>query len=78
VITATVGYLLIMSGHEKDVRNTVLIPSLFAVLRPIILVPQFGIIGSTIGTAFAVALQNLGAVYWINKRLGFNTLAVLE
>jgi O-antigen/teichoic acid export membrane protein len=68
-ITGSVGFLLMMSGHERDMRNVTLISGFF-------LTAQFGIIGVATGTAIAVATQNLLAVYFVKKQLGFNTLAV--
>lgn len=76
VITGSVGYLLTMSGHEKDYRNTVLISGPLALILGLSLVPMFGSTGSAIATAIAIASQNLIAVWWVRKRLGFNTLAV--
>lgn len=76
VATGSVGYLLTMSGHEKDLRNTVLISGPAAIALAFILVPLFGAMGSAIATAIAIATQNLVAVWWVKKRLGFNTLAV--
>lgn len=76
VVTGSVGFLLSMSGHEKDLRNTVLISGPIAVGAAFLLVPLYGATGSAIATALAVATQNLVAVFWVRKRLGFNTLAV--
>jgi O-antigen/teichoic acid export membrane protein len=76
VATGSVGYLLSMSGHEKDLRNTSLISGPIAVCSALILVPYYGVTGSAIATALAIASQNIVAVYWVKKRLGFNTLAV--
>lgn len=76
VVTGSVGYLLSMSGHEKDLRNTVLISGPLAIIAAVALTPLWGATGSAIATALAVATQNLVAVFWVRKRLGFNTLAV--
>ncbi|MEX1664407.1 oligosaccharide flippase family protein [Zhongshania arctica] len=75
-ITGSVGFLLIMSGHERDMRNVTLISGFSAIFLAWFLTAQFGIIGAATGTAIAVATQNLLAVYFVKKRLGFNTLAV--
>jgi O-antigen/teichoic acid export membrane protein len=75
-ITGSVGFLLIMSGHERDMRNVTLISGFSAMFLAWFLTAQFGIIGAATGTAIAVATQNLLAVYFVKKRLGFNTLAV--
>jgi O-antigen/teichoic acid export membrane protein len=76
VVTGSVGYLLSMSGHEKDLRNTVLISGPLAIILAFLLTPWLGATGSAIATAVSVATQNLVAVFWVKKRLGFNTLAV--
>ena len=75
-ITASVGFLLIMSGHERDMRNVTLISGFSAMSLAWFLTAQFGIIGAATGTAIAVATQNVLAVYFVKKRLGFNPLAV--
>ena len=76
VLTGSVGYLLSMSGHERDLRNTLLIVAPVSVVITFILVPLYGAVGAALSTALAVGAQNLLAVYWVKRRLGFNTLAV--
>ena len=75
-MTGSVGFLLMMSGHERDMRNVTLVSGSLALLLAWFLTAQFNIIGAAIGTAIAVATQNLLAVYFVKKRLGFNTLAI--
>lgn len=75
-ITGSVGSLLIMSGHERDLRNVTLVSGVSAILFTWVLTVQFGVVGAAVGTAIAVATQNLLGVYIVKKRLGFNTLAV--
>ncbi|HEY2727292.1 MAG TPA: MATE family efflux transporter, partial [Parafilimonas sp.] len=77
VITGSVGYLLTMSGHEKDMRNITIINGILAIVLALILNPIFGAMGSAISTAIAVASTNLMAVGLVKKRLGFNTLSIL-
>ena len=74
--TGSVGILLTMTGHERDFRNSVLCSGPIAVLLSVTLIPWLGMLGSALSTAIAVATQNLLAVWWVRKRLGFNTLAV--
>ena len=76
VVTGSVGYLLSMSGHERDLRNTLLLVAPVSVVVTFVLVPLYGAIGAAISTALAVGAQNLLAVYFVKRRLGFNTLAV--
>ena len=75
-ITGSVGVLLIMSGNERDVRNVTLMSGSFSLAFAWGLTAYFGVTGNALGTAAAMAGQNLLAVYFVRKRLGFNTLAI--
>ncbi|MHA2714062.1 MATE family efflux transporter [Vibrio owensii] len=78
VITGSVGYLLNMTGHEKDMRNVVLFSGPLAIALAFGLTSQFGLMGAAYATAISVATQNLLAVWMVKKRLGFNTLNILR
>lgn len=77
-ITGSVGFLLMMCGHEKDMRNITLISGSLALTLTWWLTAAYGAYGNAIGTAIAVATQNLLAVYFVKRRLGFNTLAIWQ
>lgn len=72
VMTGSVGYLLTMSGHEKDMRNIILISTPSSIILALILIPIYGIVGAAISTAIAVAIQNIGMLFMVKKRLGFS------
>ncbi|KTG22197.1 hypothetical protein AUR67_03815 [Pseudoalteromonas sp. XI10] len=74
VVTGSVGYLLMMSGHERDMRLVTLISGFGVLISVPIFTKLFGAIGAATATAFFISLQNLLAVYFVKKRLGFNTL----
>jgi O-antigen/teichoic acid export membrane protein len=76
VVTGSVGVLLSMSGHERDLRNIVLFAGPFAIISALILTPYYGVTGAAMATATALSLQNIGCVWLVRKRLGFNTLAI--
>ncbi|MBO9483104.1 polysaccharide biosynthesis C-terminal domain-containing protein [Salinisphaera sp. G21_0] len=76
VMTGSVGYLLSMSGHERDLRNVVFISGPMAIILALVLTPLYGVTGAAVATAIALASQNLLAVGMVKRRLGFNTLAV--
>jgi O-antigen/teichoic acid export membrane protein len=78
VITGSVGYLLNMTGHEKDMRNVVFFSGPLALGLGVVLTPIYGTTGAAVATAIALASQNLLAVYMVKKRLGFNTLNVFK
>jgi len=73
-ITGSVGYLLSMSGNEKDLRNSSIISGLLVITLSLILVPKFNGLGAAIAVAISIAMQNLLAVHWVKKRLGINML----
>lgn len=73
-ITGSVGYLLSMSGNEKDLRNSSIVSGLIVITLSLILVPLYGGLGAAISVAIAIAMQNLLAVHWVKKRLGINML----
>lgn len=78
VISGSVGYLLNMTGHEKDMRNVMVINAVLSVLLALILNPLLGALGSALSTAIAVALTNLMAVGYVKKRLGFSTISIFR
>ncbi|MEZ8605118.1 MATE family efflux transporter [Vibrio splendidus] len=78
VITGSVGYLLNMTGHEKDMRNVVLFSGPLAIVLAFGLTSEFGLMGAAYATAISVATQNLLAVWMVKKRLGFNTLNIFR
>lgn len=76
VVSGSVTYLLTMSGHEKDMRNVVLLSCPIAICSAFLLTPALGVTGAAIATTLAVISQNLLAVRMVKHRLGFNTLAM--
>jgi len=76
--TGSVGYLLMMSGHERDSRNIALFIGPLAIGLALALTPVFGATGAATATAIAVASQNLLAGYFVKKRLGFSTMAIWQ
>ena len=74
VVTGSVGYLLTMTGYERDLRNITLVSGIMAVTLTLLLTKHYGVTGCAIATATSLAFQNLAAVYFVKKRLGFNTL----
>ncbi len=76
IATGSVGFLLSMTGYERQLRLNVFIGAVLGVGLGLLLIPSYGILGGAIATAVAVASQNLLGVYQVNKLLGFNTLAI--
>jgi O-antigen/teichoic acid export membrane protein len=76
VLTGSVAYLLMMSGHEKELKNITIISGIVSIILNVILVKYYSVMGAAIAIAISISLQNLLAVKMVNKKLGFNTLAI--
>ncbi len=71
----SVGYLLNMTGHEKDVTRTLFITAGLNFLANLILIPFYGIIGAAIATACTTTLWNLLLYRLVKRRIGINSTA---
>ncbi|PCI50742.1 MAG: hypothetical protein COB58_03100 [Thalassobium sp.] len=71
VATGSVGYLLNMSGHEKDYRRVTLFVGPLTIACSYGLTILFGVLGAAIATAIGISLQNIFALHQVKKRLGF-------
>jgi O-antigen/teichoic acid export membrane protein len=72
VVTGTVGYLLMMTGHEKILRNNIFFSALLNISLNVLLVPKFGGIGAAIATASTLAFHNLACLYFTGKKLNIS------
>jgi len=70
--TGAVGYLLIMSGNERALRNITLLVGGVGFFSLWGLTAMYGALGNALGGAIVVALSNVIAVFSVNKLLGFN------
>lgn len=74
LITGSVTNLLIMTGHQKDIRNISIANGIFTLILIISLTPKFGAIGSAFATSLGMATQNLLCFFFVKKRIGISTL----
>lgn len=74
VITGSVGYLLVMSGNEKLIRNRSVVFAVFSLILNVTLIPLWGLLGAAIATSIGVAATNLVGVYLVNEKLGIWTI----
>lgn len=73
VATGSVGYLLMMSGNERLLRNNLLFSALLGMLLNLWLIPNYGIIGAAVGAALVLSLQNLVSMMIVWKKLKIMT-----
>jgi len=75
-LTGPLGKLLMMSGYEKDVRNSSVIVAVIGLVIALFLISRFGVYGAAIATALTIATQNIAFAYLVKHRLGINLLNV--
>ena len=71
VACGAVGYMLVMTGNEKTLRNIMITTAFINIVLSIFLVTFFGILGVAIATAISVITWNVLALLKVKKKLGF-------
>lgn len=74
VITGSVGFLLMMSGNEKTIRNIAIVSALIQLVLVLMLAPLIGAIGAAIASATAMAVMHLVSVFAAYRKLGLCTI----
>lgn len=77
VSTGSVSFLLNMTGHEKEMRNVMLVTGGVAIILCYILSTLYGAIGAAISTSIALILQNTLATWRVHKVLHINTIPLI-
>ena len=76
-ITGSVNHILIVTGNEGLVRNSMLFWAFVLLTICLALIPAWGVIGAAIAMAMVTAGTNLTAAYLVWKRLGLVTIPLL-
>lgn len=69
-LTGSVGFILISTGHEMDLRNISIGFGIAQVVACLVLNPFMGMYGAALATSAAIAGNNLLASYLVWRRLG--------
>ena len=75
-MTGPCGRLLMMSGYEKDIRNSSIVVAVLGLCLAFVLVRFYGIYGAALATAVTVATQNLYLAYLVNSRLKISLVKI--
>lgn len=75
-LTGPCGKLLMMSGFERDVRNSSIIVAVFGLALALYLTDRYGVYGAAVATAFTIATQNLAFAFLVKYRLQINLLRI--
>jgi O-antigen/teichoic acid export membrane protein len=70
-VSGSVGYLLNMTGHERDTFRGVAFSAIVTIVLSVILIPPFGIVGAAVAKGVTVAVWNLLLLRQVKRRLGF-------
>jgi O-antigen/teichoic acid export membrane protein len=73
--SGSVGFLLNMTGHERETARVMTVSSVLNVLLNVLLAPPLGIAGAAVATAAAMVTSNVLLWWAVRKRLGINSLA---
>lgn len=66
----SVGVLLQMTGHEREVAKGLAIALLFNVVANLVLIPIWGAAGAAIGASGNMILWNIMLTVWVRRKLG--------
>lgn len=78
VATGSVGYLLMMTGNERLMRNNTLAAGVLTIILNLLLVPFWGPIGAALATTVSLSVMNISAFYLVWKKIGILTVPFLH
>jgi len=76
VATGPVGYLLTMSGHDRQLWASTILSATVNVGLCLALIPVHGAIGAAIAAATSVVVNNITNVYLVWRHLGIMTISL--
>ena len=71
IATGSVGFILIMGGQERIVRNSAIVSALVLVVGLGLLVPPFAAVGAAAASVLAIVSANLMNAFFVWKKFGF-------
>lgn len=75
VVAGSVGPILMMTGHETAIRDSMIVGAALNLVLCLTLIPPFGGLGAAISYAFSLISINVYCVYMIKRKLGINLLS---
>jgi O-antigen/teichoic acid export membrane protein len=70
VATGPVGYLLMMTGHERDAARGVGVGAALNVTLNALLIPHWSVLGAAVATGTSMVIFNLVLLWQVRRRLG--------
>ena len=78
IASGPVGTLLVMTNHQKILRNITVITVLFNLILNYFLIKNFGAMGAAIATAFTTILNMGLSIFFVRKKTGLKILRFLN
>lgn len=72
----SVGFLLNMTGHERDTLRGIGVAAVSNVIFNAVLIPRYGMNGAAIATALSLVIWNLVLWHAVRRRLGIETFVI--
>ncbi len=72
-LTGSVGFIMTMTGHQKQANRILIISVIVNVSLNSILIPLYGINGAATATAISLSLWNIIMFIYVFKRIGFSS-----
>lgn len=74
VLTGSVGFVLALTSHERELRNISIITGLTSLIFCAFLTWTSGLIGASVGVFLSVLVQNSCGVYMVKQKLNINMI----
>jgi len=75
-MAGSVGYLLVMTGHDRDVAAVSLVVCALNLTLNLVLIPEYDMVGAALASAISVVAWNGALVVLVRKRLRLNSTAL--
>lgn len=70
IATGSVSYILMMTGHERELRNIVIFVSFSNLILTFLLVKYFNATGAALSVTAAIVIKNVIAYWYVRKKIG--------
>jgi O-antigen/teichoic acid export membrane protein len=75
-VAGSVNYLLIMSGNERPLRNTIALSGALGLVLSILFIPRYGAMGAALVLTVVIALSSVLGALQVRSQLGINVLKI--
>jgi len=75
-LVGSVGYLLNMTGHERQTAYGMSVAAVVNIFLNVLLIPRFGMFGAAIATACSIVVWNILLWHAVRKHLRINSLVL--